>query len=297
MDGPTIPASTMAQIQRIRIRTQRVVNDLLSGEYESVFKGPGMTFKEVREYVPGDDVRSIDWNVTARTGHPHVKVMTEERELTVMLVVDGSASGRFGSGARFKSELVAELGAVLAYAAIKNNDRVGLLIFTDRVELFVRPQKGRKHVLRVIRELLCFTPAGRGTHIAGALDYLNQVVRRHAVVFLISDFMDAGYQNALRITRRRHDAIAVAIDDPREAELPDAGVIAVRDGETGEEAIVDTGRASLREAYADAARERIAARRALMERLRVDLITLGVDDDYARALHRFFRMRERRMLA
>lgn len=287
----------MAQIQRIRIKTQRVVNDLLSGEYESVFKGQGMVFKEVREYVPGDDVRAIDWNVTARTGHPHVKVMTEERELTVMLVVDASASGRFGSGTRLKSELVAELGAVLAHAAIKNNDRVGLLIFTDEVELFVRPQKGRKHVLRVIREILCHEPTRRGTNIARALDYLNQVVKRRAVVFVISDFMDEDYETALRMTRRKHDTIAVAIDDPRELTLPDVGVIAVQDSETGETGIVDTHRAALRRDYAEDARIRLETRRALMERLRVDLITLEVEEDYVRALHRFFRMRERRMLA
>lgn len=297
MDGTTIPASVMAQIQRIRIKTQRVVNDLLSGEYESVFKGQGMVFKEVREYVPGDDVRAIDWNVTARTGHPHVKVMTEERELTVMLVVDASASGRFGSGTRLKSELVAELGAVLAHAAIKNNDRVGLLIFTDEVELFVRPQKGRKHVLRVIREILCHEPTRRGTNIARALDYLNQVVKRRAVVFVISDFMDEDYETALRMTRRKHDTIAVAIDDPRELTLPDVGVIAVQDSETGETGIVDTHRAALRRDYAEDARIRLETRRALMERLRVDLITLEVEEDYVRALHRFFRMRERRMLA
>jgi len=297
MDGTTIPASVMAQIQRIRIKTQRVVNDLLSGEYESVFKGQGMVFKEVREYVPGDDVRAIDWNVTARTGHPHVKVMTEERELTVMLVVDASASGRFGSGARYKSELVAELGAVLAHAAIKNNDRVGLLIFTDEVELFVRPQKGRKHVLRVIREILCHEPTRRGTNIARALDYLNQVVKRRAVVFVISDFMDEDYETALRMTRRKHDTIAMAIDDPRELTLPDVGVIAVQDSETGETGIVDTHRAALRRDYAEDARIRLETRRALMERLRVDLITLEVEEDYVRALHRFFRMRERRMLA
>ncbi|MCF6286304.1 MAG: DUF58 domain-containing protein [Candidatus Hydrogenedentes bacterium] len=297
MDSTTIPASVMAQIQRIRIRTQRIVNDMLSGEYESVFKGSGMIFKEVREYVPGDDVRSIDWNVTARTGHPHVKVMTEEHEQTVMLVVDASASGRFGSGVRFKSELAAELGAVLAYSAIKNNDRVGLLIFTDEVELFVRPQKGRKHVLRVIREILCHTPGRRGTDLAKALDYLNQVVKRHAIVFIISDFMVSDYETALRMTRRKHDTIAVAIDDIREAVLPDVGVVAVRDAETGEETIVDTGLASLRAAYADEAQRRIDARRTLLERLRVDLISLEVEEDYVRALHRFFRMRERRLLA
>lgn len=292
-----IPAEVMQQIQRIHIRSRRAVNELLAGEYESVFKGQGMIFKEVREYVPGDDVRSIDWNVTARTGQPYVKVMEEEREQTVMLVVDASASGRFGSRVRLKSELAAELGAVLAYSAIKNNDKVGLLIFTDRVERFVRPRKGRKHVLRVIREILYFQPRGRGTNIAAALDYLNQVVRRHAIVFLVSDFMAADYEPALRITSRRHDTIAVAIDDPREYEMPDVGVVAVRDSESGEELVVDTGHRRLREAYESDGARRRAARNNLLKRVRVDTIELRTDGNYIGALHRFFRMRERRMLA
>ena len=296
MDGNKIPASVMAQIQRIRIRTQRIVNELLTGEYESVFKGAGMVFKEVREYVPGDDIRSIDWNVTARTGQPHVKVMTEEREMTVMLVVDASASHNFGSGTRFKNALAAELGAVLAYAATKNNDRVGLLIFTDTVELFLRPQKGRTHVQRVIREILCHQPSGRGTDLAGALDYMNQVVKRHAVVFIISDFMAPNYENALLLTRRKHDTIAIALDDVRERALPNVGPVSVVDPETGEETIVNTSSRELRSAYEVAALARGAARQSLMERLRVDLICLDADEDYVGALHRFFRMRERRML-
>ena len=292
-----IPAEIMQQIQRLHIRSRRVVNDLLAGQYESVFKGQGMVFEEVRGYVPGDDVRTIDWNVTARTGQPFVKIMVEEREQTVMLVVDASASSHFGSRVRLKSALAAELCAVLAYSAVRNNDKVGLLIFTDRVELFLRPQKGRKHMLRVIRELLYFTPQGTGTRIAAALEYLNQVVPRHAIVFIVSDFMAAGYESALRITRRRHDTIAVAIDDPREQVLPDVGVIAVRDSETGREVLADTGRRPLREAYADDAARRIAARNSLLKRLRVDRIELRTDGDYIDALHRFFRMRERRMLA
>jgi len=292
-----IPAEVMQQIQRMHIRTRRVVNDLLSGQYESVFKGQGMVFKEVREYVPGDDVRSIDWNVTARTGQPHIKVMTEEREQTVMLVVDGSASGRFGSRKRLKSELAAELCAVLAYSAIKNNDKVGLLIFTEQVELFVRPQKGRKHVLRVIRELLCFEPAGTGTNLSGALEYLNQVIARHAIVFIVSDFMAAKYESALRITRRKHDTIAVAVDDPREFILPNVGVISVRDCETGKEAVVDTGSRTLREAYEDDGERRRSHRSAVLKRARVDVIEVRTDTGYVDALHRFFRMRERRMLA
>lgn len=292
-----IPADVMQQIQRIHIRTRRVVNDLLAGEYESVFKGQGMVFEEVRAYVPGDDVRSIDWNVTARTGQPHVKVMVEEREQTVMLVVDASASGRFGSRERLKSELAAELGAVLAYSAIKNNDKAGLLIFTDHVERFVPPGKGRKHVLRLIREILYFEPRGTGTDLASALDYLNQVVPRHAIVFIISDFMAYGYESALRMTGRRHDTIAVAVEDSREYELPDVGVITVRDSESGRETVVDTSSRRLRGAYEDDGYRRRAMRRDILSRARVDTIEVTTGQGYLDALHRFFRMRERRMLA
>lgn len=292
-----IPAEVMQQIQRIHIRTRRVVNDLLSGQYESVFRGQGIAFEEVREYVPGDDIRSIDWNVTARTGQPHVKVMVEEREQTVVLVVDGSASNRFGSRVRLKSELAAELCAVLAYSATKNNDKVGLLIFTDRVERFVPPRKGRKHVLRVIREILYCEPEGKGTDITAALDYLNQVVARHAIVFLVSDFMESDFEPALRVTSRKYDTIAVAITDPRESTLPNVGTIAIRDSETGRELIVDTGNRRLREDYEDDARQRIRARNDLFKRVRVDRIDLRTDGDYIDALHRFFRMRERRMRA
>lgn len=292
-----IPAELMQQIQRIHIRTRRVVHERLAGQYESVFKGQGMAFKEVREYVPGDEVRSIDWNVTARTGQPHVKIMTEEREQTVMLVVDGSASARFGSRVRLKSELIAEICAVLAYSAIKNNDKVGLLIFTDHVELYIRPGKGRKHVLRVIRELICFEPRGTGTHLAAALEHINQVLARHTIVFIVSDFMAAQYEAPLRITRAKFDTIAVIVDDPREFSLPDVGVIAVRDCETGLEHIVDTGRRPLREAYEEDGVRRREHRRALLRRVRVDVVEVSTDRDYAASLYRFFRMRERRLLA
>ncbi|MBI4558314.1 MAG: DUF58 domain-containing protein [Candidatus Hydrogenedentes bacterium] len=207
-----IPQEVMKQIRRIHIWTSHMVNDILAGQYESVFKGQGMEFKEVREYVPGDDVRMIDWNVTARTGVPHVKLLAEERELTVMLLVDASGSGRFGSVHRFKNELAAELCAVLAFSAIKNNDKVGLMVFTDRVELYVPPSKGRLHVLRVIREVLYFRPKGRGTNVPGALHYLNGVTRRRAVVFLVSDFFANDYEVPLRLANRRHDIIGVVVD-------------------------------------------------------------------------------------
>lgn len=290
-----ISAEVMAQVRRIQIRTNRLANDLLAGEYESVFKGQGMEFREVRAYVPGDDVRLIDWNVTARTGHPQVKVLAEERELTVMLVVDASGSGRFGSGRRMKNELAAELCAVLAFSAIKNNDRVGLLIFTDQVELHVPPSKGRKHVLRVIREILYFEPKRQGTSLKHALDYLNRVQKRRAVCFLVSDFMDQGYERPLQATAKRHDLIAALISDPRESELPGVGLVAVRDAETGREVLVDTSDAEVRGAYRQAWEERQRTVDALLRRHRVDALHLSTGQPYADELHRFFRQREKRL--
>ena len=289
-----IPQEVMQQIRRIQIRTSHVVNDILTGQYESVFKGQGMEFKEVREYVPGDEVRMIDWNVTARTGVPHVKLLAEERELTVMILVDASGSGRFGSVSRFKNELAAELCAVLAISAIKNNDKVGLIIFTDDVELYVPPSKGRTHVLRVIREVLYFEPKGTATNIPGALQFLNGVTRRRAVAFLVSDFMADGYETALRVANRRHDMIAVSVTDPREESLPDVGYVAVRDAETGREVLVDTSEKAVREEYAKAARARAGKRDTTFQRTRVDAIHVRTDRPYIEELYRFFRMRERR---
>lgn len=289
-----IPQEVMQKIRRIHIRTRRMVNEILAGQYESVFKGQGMEFREVRSYVPGDDIRSIDWNVTARTGEPHVKVMAEEREMTVMLVVDMSGSGRFGSVSRFKNELAAELCAVLAASAIKNNDKVGLLIFTDDIELYVPPKKGSRHVLRVIREVLYFTPRGRGTDIAKALGYLNSVIHRKAVVFLVSDFMTEGYETALRVASRRHDVIAITISDPRESILPDVGRISVRDAETGRETLVNTSDPGVREAYEQEAERRIARREAILRRNRVDIMHATTDKPYIEEIYRFFKMRERR---
>lgn len=290
-----IPSEVMAQIRRIQIRTSRMVNEILAGQYESVFKGQGMEFKEVREYVPGDDIRSIDWNVTARTGNPHVKIMAEERELTVMLMVDASGSGRFGSVSRFKNELAAELCAVMAYSAIKNNDKVGLIIFTDDVELYIPPKKGSKHVLRVIREVLYFEPKGRGTNIPDALHYLNMVTSRRAVVFLVSDFMADDYEAALRIANKRHDIIAAAVTDPREETLPNVGLMAVRDAETGVETLVDTSDPSVRKTYEAKMLERADQRDQTFRRTKVDAMHVRTDRPYINEIHRFFRMRERRM--
>jgi len=289
-----IPQEVMQQIRRIQIRTSHMVNDILAGQYESVFKGQGMEFREVREYVPGDDIRMIDWNVTARTGVPHVKLLAEERELTVMLMVDASGSERFGSAGRFKNELAAELCAVLAFSAIQNNDKVGLIIFTDGVELYVPPSKGRKHVLRVIREVLYFEPRGRGTNIPGALHFLNGVTKRRAVTFLVSDFMAEGYEVPLRVANRRHDVIGVYVSDPREEYLPDVGLVAVQDAETGRETLVDTSARSVREGYARAAARREKVREEIFRRTGVDVIRVRTDQSYVNEIYRFFRMRERR---
>lgn len=289
-----IPQEVMQQIRRIQIRTNHLVSDILAGQYESVFKGQGMEFKEVRAYVHGDDVRMIDWNVTARTGYPHVKLLAEERELTVMLLVDASGSGWFGSVRRFKNELAAELCALLAISAIKNNDKVGLIIFTDAVELYVPPSKGRQHVLRVIREVLYFRPEGIRTEIPTALHFMNNVLRRRAVAFLVSDFMADNYEVPLRIANRRHDVIAVTVSDPREETLPDVGLVAVRDAETGSEVLVDTRDRKVCAAYERAARERAARRQQIFRRCGVDVISVRTDRPYVDEIYRFFRMRERR---
>lgn len=289
-----IPQEVMQEIRRIQIRTNHVVSDILTGQYESVFKGQGMEFKEVREYVPGDEIRQIDWNVTARTGVPHVKLLAEERELTVMLLVDASGSGQFGSVNRFKNELAAELCAVLAISAIKNNDKVGLIIFTDSVELYVPPSKGRRHVLRVIREVLYFKPKGKATNIPGVLHFLNGVTRRRSVTFLVSDFMAQDYETALRIANKRHDVIAVVVTDPREEVLPNVGLVCVRDAETGEEVIVDTASQAVRRDYQLAAVSRAKEREQIFRRSRVDAIHVRTDRPYVEEIYRFFRMREKR---
>lgn len=289
-----IPAEVMQKIRRIQIRTSHMVSDILAGAYHSVFKGQGMEFEEVREYVPGDDIRMIDWNVTARTSVPHVKILVEERELTVMLLVDASGSGRFGSVSRFKNELAAELCAVLAFSAIVNNDKVGLIIFTDGVELYVPPDKGRRHVLRVIREVLYFKPKGRGTNIPEALHFLNGVTRRRAVAFLVSDFMENDHETAMRIANKRHDLIAVSVTDPREEHLPDVGLIQVRDAETGSQVLVDTGDPGVRRRYEDEAARRATERDEIFRRTRVDAIHVRTDRDYIDEIYRFFRMREKR---
>ncbi len=290
-----IPKELLRKIRRIEIRTSHLVNDALAGQYHSAFKGRGMEFEEVRPYQVGDDVRSIDWNVTARYGEPFVKVFREERELTVLLVVDLSRSQEFGSHEQFKRELVAELGATLAFSAIKNNDKIGLVCFTDRVEKFVPPRKGSSHVLRVIRELLAFEPVGRGTNIAAALDHVNRILRRRSVLFLISDFQDSGYEQALRIARRRHDVIAVTVLDRREQSLPRAGLIELADNETGRRIVIDTSNARWRRTYEDLIRRELEARDRRLRQLNVDCIRVHTGESFVEPLIRFFRMREARL--
>jgi len=281
-------------VRKIQIHTSHLVTDVFAGQYQSVFKGRGMEFAEVRHYLPGDEVRTIDWNVTARTGIPHVKRFTEERELTVMLLVDASASTRFGSVRQFKQELAAELAAVLAYSAITNNDKVGLVIFSDRIELALPPRKGNRHVLRVIREILNHRPQGRGTDIPLALDHLNRVTRRRSVVFLLSDFLAADLRRPLKVANRRHDLVAVVLEDPRDVELPPMGLLALEDPESGETFVVDTSDAALREQFRRRQRAARIERDRFLRSLDIDAIDISTDRPYAQALLRFFRERERR---
>ena len=283
------------KIRFIQIYTSKAVNDVLAGEYHSVFKGRGMEFDEVREYTPGDEIRTIDWNVTARVGHPYVKRYVEERELTVMFVVDLSASGTFGSTEKRKNEVAAELCALLAFSAIKNNDKVGLIVFTDVIELYIPPKKGLSHVLRLIRDLLDFKPRQARTDIGQALDYLGRVSHRRAVVFLVSDFQAEGYQKRLRVVARRHDLIAVSITDPREARLPNVGLVELEDAETGERVLIDTGSERVRRQYEKAGRGRADGLAEMFRSGGIDHIRLESGRDYVRDLVGFFRMRDRRL--
>lgn len=286
-----IPAEILKKVRRIQIITSALVQDVFAGQYHSAFKGRGMEFEEVREYQPGDDVRTIDWNVTARTGRPFVKNYREERELTVVLLVDVSASQDFGTREQFKSELVAELGATLAFSAIQNNDKVALLLFTDRVERFVPPRKGTRHVLRVVRELLYHEPAGRGTDVAGALEYLNRVQRRRAVVFLISDFQAPAVYGPLRVARHRHDLIPVVVRDQREGELPAVRFVELYDPETGEQLLVDTSSAGVRRRFRELAERRGEALRSGFRRLRIDTLEVETGVPFVEPLMSFFRRR------
>jgi len=290
-----VPPEILRQVKLIELRTRQLVNTLFSGEYRSVFKGQGMEFAEVREYLPGDEVRTIDWNVTARMGRPFVKRYIEERELTVMLVVDVSGSARFGTRNRFKSELASELAAVLTMSAIRNNDRVGILLFTDRVEHVVPPRKGRRHGMRVIRDLLVHEPAGSGTDVAGAVSYLDRVLPHRAIVFVVSDFLEADVERPLKRLAQQHDVIAVTVTDPAEQELPDAGLVRFRDPETGAQVDVDTSDPRVRNRFDEEVAVELATRRHLLRRLGIDEIAVRTDSGYLEPLLRFFRYREMRL--
>ncbi len=287
----------MKKIRRIEIRTRRLVNDSFAGEYHSVFKGRGMEFDEVRPYQIGDEIRTIDWNVTARTGQPYVKRYIEERELTVMLLVDASGSENFGSINRFKRELSAELTAVLAFAATTNNDKVGLMIFTDQIELFIPPRKGRRHVLRLIRELLAFEPKSHGTDIKLVLDTVNRIMKRSSIMFLVSDFLaDAdGYRRALAITNRRHDVIAVDLHDPLELDMHNVGLLTLQDPETEEILWVDTSHRNWRKAYRQRLQLLEADKARIFNQAHVERIKIGTQEDYTQPLMAFFSQRAKRI--
>lgn len=289
-----IPREYLKKIRRVEIRTNRLAQSLLSGSYHSVFKGRGLDFEEVREYQPGDDVRTIDWNVTARTGSPHIKKFREERELNIMVLVDVSASDQLGSGPQSKKELAAEVASVFAFSALRNGDKVGVLLFTDQVESFIPPRKGRSHVFRLIREILFFRPAHSGTRLKSALDYLNLVMTKPAVVFIISDFLDSHFERALRLVHHRHDVIAIPVFDRRELELPNVGRIALEDAETGDVVEVNTANRSLREAFARKAGERRRQRIRALERTGLDVIELETGQPYHLPLKSFFERRIRR---
>jgi uncharacterized protein (DUF58 family) len=290
-----IPREVLKNIRRIQITTSRMVSDVFAGQYQSVFKGKGMEFEEVREYQPGDEIRSIDWNVTARMGNPYIKKFVEERELTVMLILDMSPSSFFGTRNQQKMQLAAEVCSVLAFAAIKNNDKVGFIAFTDRIEKFIPARKGLRHVLRIISEALYFKPIGRGTDINAALEYLNKITTRKTVAFVISDFYASDFKNMLAVSNKRHDIVAITVTDPRELELSDVGILNLEDLESGSTFMVDTSDESARKQYAQDAQQRKVQRDMLFRSINVDNIDIHTDMPYAQSLFRFFRTRERRL--
>jgi uncharacterized protein (DUF58 family) len=293
----------LKKVRQIEIRTRRLVDSSMGGEYHSVFKGRGMDFDEVREYVPGDEVRTIDWNVTARSGRPFVKKFTEERELTLLLLVDVSASGNFGSTSQSKREMAAELASVLAFSAIHNSDKVGLILFSDQIEQYIPPKKGRRHVLRVVREILFFEPQHRGTDIVQALDFANRVTQRRAVTFLISDFQTTGdqpkalaaLQRAIRLTNTRHDLVAMHIQDRREQELPDVGILNIEDAETGEMIELPTSNPHVRARFAELSRRNVETLRRMLNAEAIDSLELETGESYLPPLMQFFKTRERRL--
>lgn len=292
-----LPKELIKRIRKLEITTRKVVSDTLAGQYHSVFKGRGMAFSEVRQYQPGDEIRTIDWNVTARMNEPYVKVFTEERELTVVLLVDVSASKEFASRGQSKSEIAAEVAAQIAFSAIANNDRVGLILFSDRVEHVIPPKKGRKHVLRVVTDILAFNPEGRGTDLGAGLTYLSRIAKRKTVTFLISDFLVREIEKPLRIVSRKHDLVPVVISDPMEEAFPKLGLVALEDPETGERVIVDASDPMVRGEFARLMQSGRDERRKLFKKLELDHVELKAGEEYQNALTRFFRIRSRRMAA
>lgn len=290
-----IPKEVLQQIRRIQITTSRMVTDVFSGQYQSVFKGRGMEFDEVREYQVGDEIRSIDWNVTARMGHPYIKKFMEERELTVMLLLDLSGSVYFGTVNKLKRQIAAEICSVLAFSAIRNNDKVGMIIFTDRIEKFIPPKKGARHVLRIIREALYFNPQGKRTDIPAALEYLNKVCKRSTVTFIVSDFYAQEFEKPLSIANKCHDLVSITITDPKEMDLPNIGLAQFDDSETGKTFNLDTSNEDLRQNFRQNALKIIGERKKTFDRLGVDNVDIRCDIPYNHTLFKFFRMRERRL--
>ncbi|MFA7677502.1 MAG: DUF58 domain-containing protein [Candidatus Omnitrophota bacterium] len=289
-----IPKEILKNIRRIQITTSRMVTDVFAGQYHSIFKGRGMEFDEVREYQPGDEIRSIDWNVTARTGRPFIKKFVEERELTVMILLDMSQSSCFGTIGKLKSQLAAEICSVLAFSAIKNNDKIGFIAFTDKIEKFVPPHKGLRHVLRVIREALYFQPQGKKTDIPRALEYLNRVTNHKTVTFIISDFYASNFKKALAICNKRHDTIAVTITDPKEINLPDVGMIKLDDPETGKSFLIDSSDTGLRKKFNKNSIEKFSQREKIFRSVNVDHLSIRTNEPYNKALFNFFKLRSMR---
>jgi uncharacterized protein (DUF58 family) len=287
-------AELISKVRKIEIKTRGLSAQVFSGEYHSAFKGRGMAFSEVREYIPGDDIRSIDWNVTARFNHPYVKVFEEERELTVMLLVDVSASGNFGTNRQFKRDLLTELAAVLAFSAIQNNDKAGVILFSDKIELFIPPKKGKTHILRIIRELINTEPAGQGTDISLALRYFNNMIKKRCIAFLISDFIASGYEDALKVAGKKHDLAAIRITDQREAVMPDMGLVRFYDAETGKASLVDTGNAAFRRDYELWYKQTQRQTDELFNRSGIDHVSLTTGHSYVQPLLNLFKRRERR---
>ncbi len=282
----------LKKVRRIELKTKGLSNQIFSGEYHSAFKGRGMAFSEVREYMPGDEIRTIDWNVTARLGEPYVKVFEEERELTAMLLVDVSGSDAFGTKEKLKRTLITELGAILSFSAIQNNDKIGVIFFTDKVELFIPPKKGKSHILRIIRELLEFQPEGTGTDVQEALRFLNRVIKKRCITFLLSDFQDNGnYMDTLKLTNRKHDLVAMQIHDPRELELPNVGLVELIDPETGKNTWVNTSDKTIRKEFALAAKKQQLKTQAELKKSGIDFATLATNQPYVKPLMNLFKKR------